>query len=63
VGAGLVGKTVHVAQSVDHERDTWNRIYLFESEDLRDIAVSFVELTEERCRIWLTGRTQDPNQL
>lgn len=59
--ADLVGTTVHVAASQDQERDTWNRIYVYEHEDLRDITVSFLELTGERCRIWLTGHTQDPN--
>lgn len=59
--ADLVGTTVHVAESQNQERDTWNRIYVYEHEDLRDMTVSFLEVTGKRCRLWLTGHTQDPN--
>jgi len=59
--ADLVGKTIHVAESMNQERDTWNRIYVYEHEDLRDITASFLELTGKQCRLWLTGHTQDPN--
>ncbi|HEU5072686.1 MAG TPA: hypothetical protein VFU02_00900, partial [Polyangiaceae bacterium] len=60
-GDELVGKTIRVKRSSNEERGTWNRIYVFEHEDLRDIAATFVEVTENECRLSLTGRTQDPN--
>ena len=59
--AALVGKTVRVAESLNRERDTWNRIYVYEHEDLRDMTASFLEIAGKRCRLWLTGHTQDPN--
>ena len=57
----LVGTTLRVAASLDEARGTWNRIYVFAHEDLREIAASFVELSETECRLSLTGRTRDPN--
>ena len=57
----LVGTTIRIQKSQNEERGTWNRIYTFEHVDLRNISVSFVELSENTCRVSLTGRTQDPN--
>lgn len=57
----LVGKTIRVKKALDQERGTWNRIYVFEHEDLREIAATFVEISDNECRLSLTARTQDPN--
>jgi len=61
VASELVGTTVRVKKPLDRSRDAWNRIYVFEHEDLREIAATFVEATAEECRLSLTARTQDPN--
>lgn len=57
----LVGTTVRVAASHDEARGTWNYLHVFEYEGLREIAASFVELSETECRLSLTGLTRDPN--
>jgi hypothetical protein len=52
----LVGKTISIKDAEDG-----NFMYVYEYEDLRDIAVRFLEFTDSACRISITAKTQDPN--
>lgn len=58
----LVGTSIQVPFSQDDNEDgKWNRLHVFESEDIWDISVTFVTVTDTKCRIKLAARTQDPN--
>jgi hypothetical protein len=59
----LVGTTVEMPRAIMDEDDDgkWNRLYVFEHEDLWNVKVTFCEVTEETCRVQIEGEACDPN--
>ena len=61
--ASLVGQSIHVPGAwLDEDGEAkWNRLYVFEHEDLSDIHATFVAVADGKCQMSLRGSARDPN--